>query len=456
STIGDLVAVGARLSTVGTNTSAGNVTIFRFSAGSWVREQTIPNPTPASVSFFGSSVALSGNRLIVSASSPETVYVYTESGGVWTLTDTIEDPDGGFSQFGYFLAADGHNTLICDPADDTLVANNGAAYVFTADENGNDSCNSPRSVGFGSLIGCNIDATTDGVSGGCGESGKDVWYSLLVPCTGRYQIDTEGSTFDTVLSLYEGVNCPGNFVECDDDDGAGSTSLIDRNLVKGQYIKIRVAGYDFGGGDVRNGTFVLNVTPLAPFNDNCANAADITDGSTPYGTCNATTDGFAENLCNFSGDNQVNNDIWFTYRPLCTSQITISNCGTTDYDSKIAVYADSDCPSAAENPIACDDDACFDHASRVVVNVTVNHTIKIRVGGFSTSTGSGVLTITPAPICPGDTDGVSPVGIGDIAVIIQNWNSDVIGCAEGDPSGNGHVGLEDVAVIIQNWGHACP
>lgn len=448
--IGDLAVVGARLSTVGPNNSAGIVTIFRRSGGSWVREQTIPNPTPATVSFFGTSVSLSGNRCTITSSLPERVYVYQEISGVWTLVETQTDPDGGSGQFGYFVAADGHQTLIGDPADDTIVANNGAAYVYTAEENGSDSCDSPRAIGFGEWIGCNMDATTDGPAG-CAPSGKDVWYSQLVDCTGWYQVDTQGSNFDTVLSVYEGVSCPGTLVACDDDGGTGTSSLVQFFAVKGQYLKIRVAGY---GSSPASGTFILKTTRLAPFNDDCASALNVTEGAYPFGTCLATTDGFGEPPCVFFGDNQVNQDVWYTYTASCTGQTTVSLCGS-DFDTKLNVYSGAGCPLLIQNPIACADDSCGT-SSLVTFSALAGQSYKIRVGGFGAATGSGVMTITNTPSCPGDADGVSPVGLGDLAVIINHWNMSVTGCNNGDVSGDGAVGLDDVVVVINNWTAACP
>src|SRR5690606_24807667 len=76
------------------------------------------------------------------------------------------------------------------------------------------------------------------------------------PVTGLYQIDTYGSTFDTVLAVLEGECSWGTHLECNDDDGFGSLqSNLDMLLFAGQVYTIIVDGYD---GDA--GEYQLNIS----------------------------------------------------------------------------------------------------------------------------------------------------------------------------------------------------
>lgn len=61
----------------------------------------------------------------------------------------------------------------------------------------------------------------------------------------------------------------------------------------------------------------------------------------------------------------------------------------------------------------------------------------------------------PPPACPGDANGDNMVGLPDIAVIINNWNSTVPPGTLGDLSGDGMVGLADLAIVVKNWGTTC-
>jgi hypothetical protein len=70
-----------------------------------------------------------------------------------------------------------------------------------------------------------------------------------------------------------------------------------------------------------------------PANDNCADAIEAFDGVTPFATLGATTDGLPHpNQCNFFGEPQINQDIWFTYVALQTGMAEFALCNS-DYDT---------------------------------------------------------------------------------------------------------------------------
>lgn len=83
----------------------------------------------------------------------------------------------------------------------------------------------------------------------------------------------------------------------------------------------------------------------------------------------------------------------------------------------------------------------------------------VRVTGFTAVSGNGSfqLTVTAPPACPGDADGDRSVGLGDIAVLINNWTFTVPPApASADLDGSGVIGLGDIAVIINHWAVNCP
>ncbi len=112
----------------------------------------------------------------------------------------------------------------------------------------------------GTGVGNNSSATKEvGEPAHNGNSGgASMWWSWTPAVSGTAIIHTEGSSFDTVLAVYTGgaVNAL-NFVASDDDNGAGSTSLVSFNVVAGTQYQIAVDG--FGG---RKGA--INLTVIAP------------------------------------------------------------------------------------------------------------------------------------------------------------------------------------------------
>ncbi|MFW5740579.1 MAG: C-type lectin domain-containing protein [Myxococcota bacterium] len=90
----------------------------------------------------------------------------------------------------------------------------------------------------------------------CGiSSDADEIFGLSVSVPGVYVLATANTSFDTVLGLYHRNNdvsgytsCVGSSIECDDDDGPGTRSLLVRYLSAGDYTVV-VDGYSGSYGD---------------------------------------------------------------------------------------------------------------------------------------------------------------------------------------------------------------
>jgi hypothetical protein len=151
------------------------------------------------------------------------------------------------------------------------------------------------------------------------------------------------------------------------------------------------------------------LVPLAsaqPANDDCANAAAIVDGLTPFSTIDATTDGpvHAPPACDEGGfdDPLANQDVWFTYSSPCNGNLIVSTCndgaaatGSADFDTKIAIYDGCGCEVSDANLLMCNDDGegCAGFSSIAEATVTLGNCYLIRVGGFQEETGTGELSV---------------------------------------------------------------
>lgn len=95
---------------------------------------------------------------------------------------------------------------------------------------------------------------TDRYTAACGAgAGSPDYAATFTPFfAGTYSFDTQGSDFDTVLAVYEGV-CGLKELACNDDD-MGITSLVAMPLEAGQQVTVVVDG--FGGSQ---GSFRLSV-----------------------------------------------------------------------------------------------------------------------------------------------------------------------------------------------------
>jgi hypothetical protein len=81
-----------------------------------------------------------------------------------------------------------------------------------------------------------------------GQQSKSVWYRFVPPVNGVLRVDTDGSTFDTVVAVLTGA-C-GALIEeaCDDDGGIGTIARLDAVVQAGTPYWIEVASYTPSGG----------------------------------------------------------------------------------------------------------------------------------------------------------------------------------------------------------------
>jgi hypothetical protein len=149
-----------------------------------------------------------------------------------------------------------------------------------------------------------------------------------------------------------------------------------------------------------------------PANDDCRDAAIISNGNHMYTTIGASTDGFENfEVCAEAAYADVFHDVWYRYAASCTGELVVNLCNS-DFDTKVAVYEGCVCPTI-ENPLVplgCNDDStsCPATRSRLSVPVTQDECYLIRVGGYVGQEGSGTMNVScnliiPQGACCNDT-----------------------------------------------------
>ncbi len=136
---GTLVVVGAYQDDTGAG-NAGSAYVYDLSSGTpTVPVFTLNNPNPAVDDFFGTSVAISGTRVVVGARQDDTgatdagsAYVYDVSGGTPTVpVFTLNNPGPlDDDQFGRSVAISGTRVVVGADGDDTGATDAGSAYVY--------------------------------------------------------------------------------------------------------------------------------------------------------------------------------------------------------------------------------------------------------------------------------------------------------------------------------------
>jgi hypothetical protein len=137
-------AVGSFLDDTATGgDDAGSVSVFARGDGGWQRTQRVQAPDGAPEDWFGRSVALAGDWLVVGAPRDITgggtaladtgsVSVFRRVGGTWAFACQLLPADGsGDDNFGFSLAFDGVRLLVAAPGRDDGAIDRGAAYAWT-------------------------------------------------------------------------------------------------------------------------------------------------------------------------------------------------------------------------------------------------------------------------------------------------------------------------------------
>ncbi|MBL8859238.1 MAG: hypothetical protein JNL28_12075 [Planctomycetes bacterium] len=291
----------------------------------------------------------------------------------------------------------------------------------------NNTCATAINVGTGGThTGSFLNATNTSLAS-CdpgGAASRDVWYSITNPSAvvRTLHADTCGSVADTVLSVFSA--CGGTELTCNDDCGgspcAATSSCVTLPMNPGQTVLIRIGDKGTGAGT----TFTLRTRMLYD-NDECTLPINLHGpGTYPFDTTGATTgvQGQNEGICLFSGATGIGKDLWYTYTAISNGTATITTCGlltSPTFDTKIAIYAGSGCPTGSA--LACKDDdgaaSCAQSGLETTLSwpVSCGSVYAIQLGGFSTTAnlvGSfaisevGSTCSTPStPFCLGDGTG---------------------------------------------------
>ncbi|MBY0312431.1 MAG: hypothetical protein K2W85_10200 [Phycisphaerales bacterium] len=321
----------------------------------------------------------------------------------------------------------------------------------------NDECAGAIVVtpGIPAVNGFNNTATTgaDETQSCVGDSSNGVWYSFTAPAAGSWQIDTNGTGFDTVLSAFDA--CAGTELDCDDDGGAGVNSLMTLSLSAGQSVRILVCAFGTGAG----GAFTLNIStiitgaccnagngvctvtstgsagcaagttyqgdnsvcapnpcpqPPPPANDECAAAQALSLNVAVAGSNAAATGDGTEGpggACYFTLPTNFSKAVWFTFTAPATDSYGITSCGSA-IDTVVSVF-DGTCAGIGSE-LGCDDDTCdgvtppgSGFASIIApVSMTAGQRYLIRLAvytgaGATPAGGAFTITVTGTPVVGG-------------------------------------------------------
>jgi hypothetical protein len=133
---GDTLVVGALNDHVGSNNNQGSVYVFVRSGSAWSEQAKLTASDGAAGAHFGGAVAISGDTLVVGADTDHggqgAVYVFIRNGSVWLPQAYLTAHDGAALDFFGKSVAISADTIVVGASGDNLGSNQdqGSAYVF--------------------------------------------------------------------------------------------------------------------------------------------------------------------------------------------------------------------------------------------------------------------------------------------------------------------------------------
>jgi hypothetical protein len=175
----------------------------------------------------------------------------------------------------YLIEVGGYNEDTVGEGTMTITTENATPY-------NNDDCSNAKAISdVNDLIFDTRDATFDG-SGLCMTS-PNIWFIYTVSCTGNVTVSLLGSSYDTMLAVYEGNDCDlvsKDLIECNDDAPDVYQSEIGFAAIAGDQYVIEIGGY---GSDAGKGLLSIFCEPIVD-----PNAPDL--GDAPDSTNNFNID----------------------------------------------------------------------------------------------------------------------------------------------------------------------
>lgn len=240
--------------------------------------------------------------------------------------------------------------------------------------------------------------------------GSDVWYSAVVPASGRLIFDTNtGVVLDGGMALYTATACNGTFteIECDDDDsGNGAMPFIDRSGLA-PFTTVYIRFWEFGNNN--NGTFSICAYEPPPPPPSC--------GTTVYDPGGA-------------GGNYANNaNFTATYCPSVAGQVvtlTFTAFGTEAFIDVLNIYNG---PSAAYPLLNSFSGGALPGpvtSSAVGGCLTVVFTSDISIVGLGWAANVTCAT-PPAPPANNEPCGATALGVGTSCVFVGSTTANSTG-----------------------------
>ena len=218
----------------------------------------------------------------------------------------------------------------------------------------------------------------DDLDSGCGTDGNDRVIQFTAPLQDYFRFSTEGSGFETTLSLFEGCD-PDSLIGCNYNPTAAQRSVV-RYLLPGESVLLLIDG--FGGAA---GPWSLDIEARGQsFACQDQDLGSATGPMVAFGSTVGADEDFEPMFCGATGGP----DHTLRFTAPATGEYLFDTFGST-LDTLLSVGMDCD----VDDLLQCDDDTGGSQ-SEVEIDLVAGQTVLIVVEGESGATGNWVLNIT--------------------------------------------------------------
>ena len=281
----------------------------------------------------------------------------------------------------YIIAVDGYAT-----AEGEIVLN----YSFLTTTNDAFANKFEFPIDIGVFAGSNIGAT--------GEIGEPIhtkssiphssaWWWFEAPSNGAVTLTTEGSDFDTTLSIYQGDSVDALTPIADDHDRTGSLSSVSFSVVENEIYIIAVDGYEASEGEIVL-NYAFNETLLTPANDLFENRLEILPDTEGTSGSNIGAVGEHGEPSHAQSSNPISSVWWYFAAPYA-GRAEIDTIDS-DFDTILAIYQGERVDALSE--IVSNDDEEGTRSS-VTFPIVKDKIYLIAVDGYRAATGRIVLDV---------------------------------------------------------------
>lgn len=245
------------------------------------------------------------------------------------------------------------------------------------------------------------------------EPAASLWWTWTAPSSGLVQIDTVGSSVDTLLAVYTGTMLDALTVKAFNDDVEPGLrqSQVSFEAVAGASYVIAVDSYEGSHGQV---TLNLNLgaAPDRPANDDFAGATNLGNGATATAGISSAF-GTAETGEPLHVSVNAIRSVWWRWTAPAAGSVVVKTAAV-NFDTLLAIYTGT--AVNALTTVAANDDAPEGGPqSLATFTASAGVTYFIAVDGYDGQGGTGTLDLALTPVVPANDAFAARINLGSSA-----------------------------------------